>query len=168
MGRLSRSAPPMHFPNRDATREMALTFKVPEEELAQLLAQLPPWAENILWERWSAGEFWAWLQSDLFDRWPEITDGYENILKRCPERWRAYCKAHEEAGIRFARTWLTPSERPGPGAPRHDTRAEQAAELLKNGMNLPQVAAELKKQGIETTPDALRHLLSRRSKPDKT
>jgi hypothetical protein len=54
-----------------------------------------------------------------------------------------------------------------PGAPRKNAIAEQAALLRERGMNFPQIAAELKKRGIETTPDAVRKLLKRHSKPDK-
>lgn len=58
-----------------------------------------------------------------------------------------------------------------PGAPRKDDLAQQAVILQQRGMKIPQIANELNKNlgnDKQTTAEAVRKLLKRRSQPDKT
>jgi hypothetical protein len=147
-----------------------MAFKDPEEELADLLTQLPPWAENVLWHKESLDESKAWITSHLELRWSERKEEYEAILRRIPGRWTEYCKAQQVFWDRFV-GWVSPSR--SIGRPRLDTLAEEAAELKQQGMSYAKIAAYLnRKYGPgKTNQEAIRKLVkSRESKanPEKT
>lgn len=138
-----------------------------EKELQDFLAAHPPWVLKALYydlEALSGDELTSWF-NDLgrIDR--EVRPEYENIIRQIPAQWNKYLQARRKLLLEAARA-AAPKCRAG--APRKDVIAEEAAQLKRRGMNFLQVAAELKKQGIETTPEAIRKLLKRHSKPDKT
>jgi hypothetical protein len=158
-----------------------------EQELAEFMAPLPQWLQKTLrcvaltdLESFSWYDSYCPFTADQLEelkttaagwqpeRYPRTAEGlrprFEQILQRCgPAQWKRYCDNAKASTDPFVRM-----PRGKPGAPRKDALAQEAAELKRRGMNLPQIAAALKKRGKGTiNPDALRHLLKRHSKPDK-
>ena len=163
-GRSERRAhpgPPADALTRDATREVAVTFKSPEEELQELLAQYPPWVERILWKNPSPTNLRPYKG---------LLEKYEGLLQRIPKKWREYRQAKKL----YAQRVLGPP--PGQaGRPRKDALAEEAQQLKSGGKSYAQVARALNNRHGEgtTTAEAVRKLLVSRKKeqsttPDKT
>jgi hypothetical protein len=138
-----------------------VTFKGPEEELRELLAQYPRWVERILWINPSPTNLRPYTG---------LLEKYESILQRIPEKWRKYRKAKEL----YAKRILGPP-RGQAGRPRKDALAEEAQQLKSEGKSYAQVARALNNMHGKgtTTPEAVRKLLASRKKersttPDKT
>jgi hypothetical protein len=145
----------------------------PDAELEEFLARLPAWMRRTFQEGFPSltqAEIVEWTNNA--DEVFRLTAEYERILQRSPVRWREYRERLKREARQFARymaQYLVPKGKPG--APRKDELAREAALLYQRGMKFPQVAGELnKKLGVhnQTTADAVRKLLKRRSQPDKT
>jgi hypothetical protein len=145
----------------------------PEKELEEFLMPLPAWARRFL----QLG-FPSLVQSEIAD-WARNPDEvfklkteYERILQRIPVKWREYrerLKREADQTARYEAQFLVPKGKPG--APRKNELAQKAALLQSQGMNFPQIAAELNKtlgEDNRTTADAVRKLLKRHPQPDKT
>jgi len=134
-----------------------MRFKSPEAELQELLAQYPPWVEDVLWKSPSPTN----LQP-----YEELLEKYESILQRIPKRWRDYRKAKRL----YERRERQPLGRAG--RPRKDFLAEEAKLLKSEGKSYAQVANLLNRRHGDgtTTPEAIRKLLISRKRseaPDK-
>jgi hypothetical protein len=140
--------------------------KGPKGQLEDFLATHPTWVQKALYNRFdsfSADEQTSWANGlGWLER--EVRPEFENIIRQIPAEWNKYRKAQKQLYADIARD-LVPKCRPG--APKKDDLAQDVAALRQRGMNFPQIANELRKRGIETTPDAVRKLLKRHSKPDK-
>lgn len=138
-----------------------MAFKSAEEELRELLAQYPPWAERILWKNPSPTNLKPF--SGLIEK-------YESIVMRIPKKWREYRKAKKLYAQRVAGP---PSGRAG--RPRKDAQAEEAQQLKSEGKSYAQIARVLNSRHPEspTSKEAVRKLLTSRKKerpatpPDK-
>jgi hypothetical protein len=116
------------------------------------------------------GEILEWTSNseEIFSR----TKQYEQILQQIPAKWREYrerLKREARRTFQFEAQFLVPKGKPG--APRKDGLAQQAALLQQQGKTFPQIAFELNKElgkDDKTTAEAVRKLLKRRSRPDKT
>jgi hypothetical protein len=145
----------------------------PEKELEEFLAPLPVWMRRFFQEGFPSlvqPEIadWAGNPDEVF----RLKAEYERILQQIPVKWREYrerLKREARRTARYEAQFLVPKGKPG--APRKDGLAQKAALLHRQGMNFPQIAAELNKtleKENHTTPDAVRKLLKRRSQPDKS
>jgi hypothetical protein len=145
----------------------------PEKELEEFLASLPVWMRRTLQEGFPAltqaeRQEWANNFEEIFRR----TKQYEHILQQIPAKYRKYrarLKREFRQTSQFEAQFLIPKGKPG--APRKDDLAQQAEHLHQQGRTFPQIAAELnKKLGKDenTSAEAVRKLLKRRSQPDKT
>lgn len=134
-----------------------MTFKKAEEELEELLAQYPPWAEIILWKNPSPSNL---------ERYPGLLDKYESVLQRIPERWREYRRAKKKYAQRVS------GPPPGvAGRPRLDVIAEEAKRLKADGKSYAQVALALNSrdgQNTRTSESVRKLLASRKKKPPTT
>lgn len=135
-----------------------MTFRHPEEELKEFLAQYPRWMEEILWKAPSPANLRLY---------PGVVEKYESILERIPEKYREYCQAKMKH-LKRELLSVAPS-----GRPRKDALAEEARQLRAEGKSYARTASELNRrhgQGT-TTPENIRALLKSRksvSTPDKT
>jgi hypothetical protein len=145
----------------------------PEKELEEFLAPLPVWMRRTFQEGFpslSQAEILEWAKNfeEIFRR----TSEYERILQQIPVKWREYrerLKREARRTARYEAQFLVPKGKPG--APRKDELAQEAALLQRRGMKFPQIAGELNKrlgEDNQTTADAVRKLLKRRSQPDKS
>jgi hypothetical protein len=141
----------------------------PEKELEAFLAPLPAWMQRTLQQG-----FPSLTQVEILEWWrnPDevlnLTDEYERILQQIPKRWREYRKRLKQEARVFDQ-FVVPKGTAG--APQKKELAQKAALLQRQGMNFPQIAAELNKtlgEDNKTTADAVRKLLKRHSQPDKT
>jgi len=127
-------------------------FKSPEDELEEFLASLPSWHRKILEldYSFSRDERLALAQSDWWQNGGQVDDNYLELLKRCPEKWREYCKRKRRLALKDLPHAL-------PGRPK--TRAKELVEiheLKAQGLNEDQIA---KKRGL--TKDAVRKRLEK-------
>jgi hypothetical protein len=129
-----------------------VTFRSPEEELKEFLAQYPQWMEDILWKSPSP---------DNLRPFPRVVEQYESILKRIPGKWREYCEARRKY---LKRELLSLAGRAG--RPRKDALAEEAQQLRSEGKSYAKVAKALNlRHGEGTlTADAVRKLLISRKR----
>jgi len=145
----------------------------PEKGLEEFLAPLPVWMRRTLQEGFPSltqAEILEWTNNseEIFKR----TKEYELILQQIPAKWKEYrdrLKREVRQSQKFEAQFLIP--RGKPGAPRKDYLAQQAELLQQQGRTFPQIAVELNKKlgkDKETTAEAVRKLLKRRSRPDKT
>ena len=143
-----------------------MSFKSARQQLDEFLAPYPSWVQNLLyWDDSLSQDEQLTFSRGPDEGWPlerisEVRPACENILRKDPKKWQQYLKREKRVLLS-----LTPRRRPG--APGKDDIAREAALLRQRGKNNPQIATELKEQGIETTSEAIRKLLKRRAKPDK-
>ncbi len=136
-----------------------MTFRSPEEELKEFLAQYPPWMERILWKSPSP---------DNLRPYPRVVEQYESILERIPEEWHKYCDSKRKY---LRRELLSFGGRAG--RPRNDTLAAEAQQLKSERKSYAQIAhlLNLRHGKVITTKEAVRKLLTSRKRghpPDKT
>jgi hypothetical protein len=114
-------------------------------------------------ESLSPDELRMWMAS-LVRVETEVRKQYEEIIREIPAEWNKYCHALNHFFSDVTR-WTVPKGKPG--APDKNALAGRVFELRQSGKSFPQIVNELKKTGIDTTPDALRQLVKRHSKPNK-
>jgi predicted YcjX-like family ATPase len=141
----------------------------PEKVLEEFLAPLPAWMQRTLQQGFPSltqAEISEWWRNP--DEVQHLTDEYERILQQIPKKWREYRKRLKQEARIFDR-FLVPKGTAG--APQKKELAQKAAVLQRQGMKVPQIAAELNKtlgEDNKTTADAVRKLLKRHFQSDKT
>ena len=148
----------------------------PKEE-EEFLAQCPSWLRKALEGdfNFTPAERADFARSNLFVIYGDARDAYLEILKKYPYRLREYRKLQRKLGAESA-VWLLPS--PKPGRPLQDDVAREAEDLERAGLSQPNIALELNRRypdrkdrkGNPTpfTGEAVRKMLARRRRPDKT
>jgi hypothetical protein len=133
-GGASRPACRAHFVNRDATREVAMALKGPEQVFDKFLVGQPLWMRRLFEpgdlssEEWS--EFWFWRT------FPCPKADFERLLKCCPTRWRKYRNRCKQLSVR-----LLPKGKVG--RPRQDSLAGEAMKLSQKGLRPAEIARKL-------------------------
>jgi hypothetical protein len=128
-----------------------LSRKSPEEELASFAASLPRflrlWLEPVEGETYTDADVRAYFESDRALN-AQMTKRYEELLGRCPAKYRAYRER------RLRSLGLPPLPR---GRPRKDAEAAEALELKAAGKSWQKVG-----MAQEKSRDAARKLASLR------
>lgn len=138
----------------------------PESDLEAFLSSIAPYRRKAL-ERGlaslSQNEVRQWLIDE--EKPTGIWQEYEQLLKRIPARYREY-RAREIATFAQIRASQLPAY--PEGRPPKEDLANEALDLQRQDMTIPQIAAYLgRKHGVgTTTPEAIRKLLKRHA--DKT
>jgi hypothetical protein len=144
-----------------------------EKELQEFLAALPAWQGKVVRREFSSlfqDEVTLWMQCESAEL-DRLKHEYESIIKRIPGEWTKYRERSQSELDSFGQQAGMLPPKGCPGAPQKEELAQQAALLQQRGMKNPQIAAELNKtleKENQTTAEAVRKLLARRSKSHKS